>query len=491
MMRERILAYIRSYHMVEEGDLVCVGLSGGADSLCLLAILQELSAELGIRLQAVHVNHGLRGEESDQDQAFTERLCRERGIPLFVYARRVGEMARELGIGTEEAGRLARRQIYGQCLEEHGATKVALAHHQNDLAETLLFHLARGSSLRGLGAIRPVSGFLIRPLLCVSREEVEQELQKRGLTWRTDSTNLQDQYTRNGIRHHLIPGLVGEVNPQAVSHMARAAEDLAQADDFLREEARRRMGDLVWEERGGLCLSENFRRLPDILQGYLVMECLESLTGGRRDLTRVHVSLVKELADRQTGKSISLPGGIMGLREYGGIFLGREAAFRGQDSPANQPPGASPAEIVLSEEALQAGSLVDQPLGSGRLVCRLLQGRRQGGSRIAPPIPAGEKIPQKKYTKWLDYDKMKNGLVVRTRRVGDYLVVNASGGRKKLKDYMIDQKIPRQERDSIPLLAAGSEIYWVAGYRISEACKVDGDTRQVLWIEIRGGSYHE
>ena len=222
-MRERILAYIRRYHMVEEGDRVCVGLSGGADSLCLLVILQELSEELGIRLQAVHVNHGLRGEESDQDQAFTERLCREREIPLFVYARRVGEIARELGVGTEEAGRLVRQQIYLQCMQEHGSTKIALAHHQNDLAETLLFHLARGTSLRGLGAIRPVSGFLIRPLLCVSRGELEQELRSRGMTWRTDSTNLQDQYTRNCIRHHLIPSLVDEVNAQAVAHMAQAA----------------------------------------------------------------------------------------------------------------------------------------------------------------------------------------------------------------------------------------------------------------------------
>ena len=505
-MRERILAYIRRYHMVEEGDLICVGLSGGADSLCLLVILQELSEELGIRLQAVHVNHGLRGEESDQDQAFTERLCREREIPLFVYARRVGEIARELGVGTEEAGRLVRQQIYLQCMQEHGSTKIALAHHQNDLAETLLFHLARGTSLRGLGAIRPVSGFLIRPLLCVSRGELEQELRSRGMTWRTDSTNLQDQYTRNCIRHHLIPSLVDEVNAQAVAHMAQAAGDLAQADDFLREEARRRMQELVREEKGGICLSEDFCKLPDILQGYLVVECLERLEGSRKDLTRTHVGLVKQLADRQTGKCISLPGGITGVREYGGIFLGRESADRGRASTAGFPPAElladSPVEIKLSEEVLLAGELVEMPLGQGQLFCRLLnlermeeaennQQDQQEYPGKAEPIPEGGKIPQKKYTKWLDYDKMKTGLVVRTRKAGDYLVVNSSGGRKKLKDYLIDQKIPRRERDSIPLLASGSEIYWVAGYRISESCKVDRDTRQVLYIEIRGGSYHE
>lgn len=546
-MRERILAYIRRYHMVEEGDLVCVGLSGGADSLCLLVILQELSEELGIRLQAVHVNHGLRGEESDQDQAFTERLCREREIPLFVYVRRVGEIARELGVGTEEAGRLVRQQIYLQCMQEHGSTKIALAHHQNDLAETLLFHLARGTSLRGLGAIRPVNGFLIRPLLCVSRGELEQELRSRGMTWRTDSTNLQDQYTRNCIRHHLIPSLVDEVNAQAVAHMAQAAEDLAQADDFLREEARRRMQELVREEKGGICLSEDFCKLPDILQGYLVVECLERLEGSRKDLTRTHVGLVKQLADRQTGKCISLPGGITGVREYGGIFLGRESADRGRGLAAAASPGEktaslgkgsaaglSPMEqsegfgqvkqsgqqpaasgqgtrmgdlpvdfsVLLSEKSLRTGAGVEFPLGQGQLFCRLLnlermeeaennQQDQQEYPGKAEPIPEGGKIPQKKYTKWLDYDKMKTGLVVRTRRAGDYLVVNSSGGRKKLKDYLIDQKIPRRERDSIPLLASGSEIYWVAGYRISESCKVDRDTRQVLYIEIRGGSYHE
>ena len=183
-MKKKILEFIRKYQMIRPGDSVCVGFSGGADSVCLLELLYELREELSIRLEAVHVNHNLRGRESDGDQDFAEEFCRKRGIPLHLYSFEVKKMAGNLGCGLEEAGRQARRNAYGDCVRRLGGARIALAHHQNDLAETLLFHLSRGTSLEGMAALRPVRGQVIRPLLCVSRKEIEEELRRRGLSWR-------------------------------------------------------------------------------------------------------------------------------------------------------------------------------------------------------------------------------------------------------------------------------------------------------------------
>ena len=225
-MKKKILEFIRKYQMIRPGDSVCVGFSGGADSVCLLELLYELREELSIRLEAVHVNHNLRGRESDGDQDFAEEFCRKRGIPLHLYSFEVKKMAGNLGCGLEEAGRQARRNAYGDCVRRLGGARIALAHHQNDLAETLLFHLSRGTSLEGMAALRPVRGQVIRPLLCVSRKEIKEELRRRGLSWRTDSSNLTDDYTRNCIRHQVIPVLEERVNRKAAAHIAAAGEEI-------------------------------------------------------------------------------------------------------------------------------------------------------------------------------------------------------------------------------------------------------------------------
>lgn len=469
-MREKILEFMKKNKMAEPGDVLCVGFSGGADSVCLLLLLEELSRELAFRLQAVHVNHGLRGAESDGDQEFAEKFCRERGIPLFVYACPVAQMAAESHMGLEEAGRAARRQVFEECVRENGATRIALAHHQNDLAETALFHLARGSSLRGLSSIRPVNGRIIRPLLCVTRREIEQYLKNLGIAWRTDSSNLSVDYTRNIIRHNVIPCLEEQVNERAVLHIAEAAGDLAEADEFLRREAKMRLGrigrKMKKNGRDAWLLTEELTEEPGILQGYIVLACLEELTGDRRNLTREHVRMARDLMGRRTGKQVNLPYGIEGRRTYEGVLLLKNGVKR--------EPGMKPTK---SPEISIAGSSA----------CQV------GDCRVSWEIFAGnmEKIPEKTYTKWLDYDRIKNGLVLRTRRKGDYLVINAAGGRKKLKDYMIDCKIPAEERNSVLLLASGSEIIWVVGYRIGESGRVSGGTRQILRIEVTGGNIHE
>lgn len=463
-MKKKVLEFIRKYQMIRPGDRVCVGFSGGADSLCLLELLLELREELSFQLEALHVNHNLRGAESDGDQKFAEEFCRKRGIPLRLYSFPVDAMAKERGEGIEEAGRFARRTAYEDCCRRFGITRIALAHHQNDMAETLLFHLSRGTSLEGLAAMRPVRGNVIRPLLCADRQEILRELCRRGLKWRTDSSNLKDDYTRNCIRHQVIPVLEEKVNSRAAAHIAMAGADLLEAAELIRAEAeacRRRWVEL--SEKG--CLLKNgLEREPSLPAGTAVLSAVEEFSGSRKDVGREHVEKILDLFGKQTGKRVSLPHKLTAVREYEGIRLVRRDRA----------------------EAEKAGAPVPEIPVSG-------QGKYRAGMYTAEfcLCKREEKIPEKTYTKWLDYDRIKSGLVLRTRKAGDYLTISRSGGRKKLKDYMIDEKIPREKRDSILLLASGREVFWVVGYRISESCKVREDTKRVLRVQITGGNVNE
>ena len=228
------------------------------------------------------------------------------------------------------------------------------------------------------------------------------------------------------------------------------------------------MKELVLDQGNRLMILEGLLGEPEILQGYMILECLQRLAGARKNLTRSHVSMVRGLMSMQTGKRICLPYGITGIRDYRGVCL-KAGGGAGPKKPEPVP---------LPEGLVPVGSSARFCFGEYEAVCGIYERN-------------GEKIPEKAYTKWLDYDKIKNSLVIRTRKQGDFLVIDKNGGRKKLKDYMIDQKIPRQERDSIPLLASGPEIFWVAGHRISESCKIDNNTRHVLHIQITGGNTHE
>ena len=223
-MYQRVKEYIQRYHMLEKEDKVVTGVSGGADSICLLFMLIELQKELGFSIVAVHVHHGLREGTADADAAYVQKVCREQGIDLRIFREDVKKYAKKNKLTLEEAGRNVRRMRFGQVLEESGGTKIALAHHQNDNAETLIWNLCRGCGLKGMGGIAPVDGVYVRPLLCLKRKEIESYLAERGISYCTDETNLEDDYTRNRIRSHVIPYLEEQINQQTVEHMADTME---------------------------------------------------------------------------------------------------------------------------------------------------------------------------------------------------------------------------------------------------------------------------
>ena len=208
-MEREILAYIKQNRMIGKNDVVLAGVSGGSDSMAMLRILKELQGKLDFTLRVVHIHHGIRGKEADRDQSFVENICRKWQIPCTVYCYDVPGLSREWKLGEEETGRIVRKEAFQReaavCGRKDSEIKIALAHNQEDLAETMLHNLCRGTGLRGLCTMRPVDGEIIRPILCLSRDKIAEYLKEKKISHIQDSTNLSDEYTRNRIRHHILP----------------------------------------------------------------------------------------------------------------------------------------------------------------------------------------------------------------------------------------------------------------------------------------------
>ncbi|MCR4653947.1 MAG: tRNA lysidine(34) synthetase TilS [Eubacterium sp.] len=473
---------IRRNKLISAGDLVCVGLSGGADSVALLLVLKEILKMGSVgeyRLAAVHINHNLRGQAADDDSRFVRELCANREIPLKIYSCPVAEYAGVRKIGLEEAGREVRHEKFALAVKEFaekmGAdpakAKIALAHHADDQAETLLFRAARGSSLSGLAGIRPSATLgellLIRPLLSVTRDEIEAWLRQKGVSWRTDETNADERYARNAIRGTVIPFLREKVNGRAALHLALAAEDMAAADAYLKGEAEKIETLYLRKDLSGgsVSISAQLLKCPEILQNYVLMDALEAAAGYRKNLGREQLTELKDLLAEPAGKMRNLPYGVLAYKDYDRVVL---ECLR-CEKVFNSVTETSYEVSIPGEDSRKSGNF------------RI--GETEIEWEIRETVPGA--IPQNRCTKVFDYDKINYNLVMRFRRSGDRIVVNAKGGSRKLKDYMIDCKIPRRLRDQVPLLASGSSVFWVVGHRISEDCKVTDDTRRVLVITAK------
>ena len=468
---QKVSDFIKENDMIAPDDTVIAGVSGGGDSMAMLHMLKLFRESCGFRLNVLHINHGIRGEEADRDQALVEAVCRDWDIPFFSETFSVPDIAREKKIGEEEAGRLVRiaafRELGERLCGPSGLRKTALAHQMEDVAETLLHNLARGTGLFGMASMRPVSGNIIRPLLCLSREEIEEYLKKHGIPYVTDSTNLTEAYTRNRIRLKILPLLCREVNQKAVSHMAAAARMTQEAVDFLKRRGEALLLDCPAMEKG-LLLPAAFFLADKAEQTTAVLLAVERLCGGRKDFTARHVEAVLELRNRQTGSRISLPGSLSARKVYGGVLLCRE------EEEENRTGISSPGDFA------DAGTDYRQiPLGvpgEASFLGFLIR------TRVFPY--EGQKIPQKKYTKWMDYDKIGSELVVRTRKEGDVVLIGKENHQKKLTRVMIDDHIPGAERDHTILVAQENRILMLAGGRMSDYYRITPCTKRVLEITI-------
>lgn len=314
MWKMQIREYMKQNHMAEPGDGVLAAVSGGADSVCLLFVLKALEDSLGIRVATFHLNHGLRGEEADHDEAYVRKLCERLQIPLKVVREDVAGYAKERGISEEEAGRILRYKWLEKTAEEFDCRRIATAHHKDDQTETVLMNLLRGSGLRGLGGIRPVREFsgertLIRPLLCMNRQEIEAYLLEERESWCEDSTNRELIYARNKVRNVLIPWLRENVNDRAEEHILKTAAFASQADEYFSLQAEKLLGD-GFGEKTNLVVeidTEIFDSQPDIMKSYLVRAMIARVTGNAKDISARHIEAVSALSGPGGGTSADLP----------------------------------------------------------------------------------------------------------------------------------------------------------------------------------------
>lgn len=449
-MKKKVWQTIEKFQMCPYGSKIVVGVSGGADSIALLHILKGFAQEQNWGLTVVHVHHGLRADEADGDREFVEKVCRQWEIPCKVFYFDVAKEAEKRSMGTEEAGRLLRYESFEK---ERDGGFIAVAHNQNDQGETVLMRLCRGAGGAGLIGIRPVRDNIVRPLLYCTRREIEKYCEDNQLSYRQDSTNFENNYTRNRIRNQILP-LLEEIYPKTTEHIAQTAEILGEEQEYLQIQAQelflrsaKKMG------KGEVTLNiEVLQSSHRVLRKRVFALALDKL-GAKKDFGATHFEILEGLLSQESGKSVNLPNKVIAKKSYD--ILQMKNAHHGSKEFCYP--------LHLGEEIFvpEANIYVDLKVCTEKKAENDIDG----------------------CTKVFDYDKIGCALFCRTRQKGDSLAIR--NGRKKLKDFMIDEKIPREERDSLPLIALDSDILWVVGKRISVAYQPDEATKRYLTVQIR------
>ncbi len=469
---EKVRQTIRRYGLLARGERVLVAVSGGPDSVSLLRALCALAPELGVSLCAAHFNHKLRGEESDEDARFVARLCAELGVAL-----RLGEWTeRENARGSlEAAAREARYRFLEKARSEFSARRIALGHTADDQAETLLLNLLRGAGTRGLAAMAPAGpGPLIRPLLRCTRAEVLEYLEQLGQPFRSDRSNEDRRFLRNRIRLELLPLLERDYAPGVREVLARTAELLRGDAEVLAEAGRDffQQARIASAEREGEIVvnRERLRRLPVGAARLVVREACRAAAGSLADLAASHVESVLALAGDEGGRgSVWLPAGVL-------VRAGREGLVF---SRCPDPPGEAEAlGAPLPAVELAVPGVTELPAGRGRLTVRRASAEE---ARAALPRASPSEA-------WLDEAKLRLPLIARGWVHGDRMRPLGMGGRrKKLKKLFQEAGLGPAERARAVVVAdAAGEILWVAGVRVSEAARVDENTKAVLHLILEG-----
>ncbi len=470
--------------MISPGDSIVTGLSGGPDSASLLLGLVMLKEELEIRhICAVHIHHGLRGEEADRDELYSRQLAESLGVEFRAFHFCVDQEAQRWKIGSEEAGRRIRYETFASVSREIGAQKTAVAHNSDDQAETILMRILRGTGVRGLSGIEYVRnaghGMIIRPLLDTSREEIEAFCRENGLTPVRDSTNDKPVYTRNRIRLELLPHLKEVYNPAVDRALIRLGRAAAEDDDYLNCEA----GKIIeksWNEAEKSLITDGTADLHPAVLKRVILQAAEA-AGSGGDLDEAKINAVRALLSHgEEGKETDLLHGNYVRLSYGRLwFLKRTGK--------EQTEAAFPAE-ELEEKGSAAIEFC------GRTILLKLRTIRESGGFQKTVRNTGKKEAESRRTEsgerhektelCLDWDLLKkcDALVFRFRRPGDKIRLRGMTGRKKLQDYFVDRKIPRHLRDQVLLLADGNNILSAGGEVSSECCEKP-DSISIVSIE--------
>ena len=445
---------IAAHRMIAPGDVVLVGVSGGPDSTALLHALHALRRALRCRLRACHVHHGLRGREADADARQARALARSLRIPFTEHRVEVRAHARTHGLSIETAARQLRYGVLSDVADRVGATRIATGHNADDQAETVLLNIVRGAGPAGVAGIPPVRGNLVRPLIGVTRAEVEQYCHAQGLSYRLDRSNLDTQHTRNRIRLEILP-MLRQVQPQVDSALRRLAAILREENEYISEQARQALREIGSQRPGEIGLARGrVGSLPRALQRRVLRAAIAVLKGDELDLPLERIDAIAALAvSGRTGSVVELPDGLVAELTYGELTIKPAAAK--PDASAGEWPLPVPGRVSIPELGVEISA---------------------ARSRARRP-------PSDPDMALLDAGSTAVPLTVRTWRKGDRFTPLGVRGSVKLHDFFINAKVPRAERESVPIVTSGGVILWVAGHRIDDHYKVTGKTTRTIRLQ--------
>ncbi len=424
-MLDKIKKFAKKHNLIENGDHIIVGVSGGADSVCLLKVLLCLSESVDVKITVVHVDHGIRGEEAKRDKAFVEELCRRKGLSIMSYFYDIPRIASDEGLTEEEAGRKYRYIAFNDALDKCGANKIAVGHNKNDNAETMLQRLIRGTGLKGLCGIEPKRGRIIRPLLCLTRDEIEEFLGDEKYV--TDSTNLAPNYTRNKIRLTIIKELE-TINPAAVEMLFKTSEIITIENAFIEKTAEKVLNEaVVLKNEAQIVLDcKRLKNEDEAIISRLLRFAVLPFTPKMQDIEYKHIKAMMELIGGTNGRRIDLIEGIKAAKECDRLYIGflkPEIEFCYEVIPEK--------EIFIKEAGIYL--LISKTPGQGADIGRL------------------------------DETKLKPPFYVRTKKDGDRLAIKQ--GRQSIKKIYSENKIPSEERQFYPLLTDSENVLAVVGLK--------------------------
>lgn len=478
---------MKLHNMINVGDRIVLGVSGGADSVALFFLMKELMNELKLKLFVVHINHGIRKEEAKEDADYVAKLCEDSGIPFYLYEADIPTMAKKQSMTEEEMGRVYRYHCFWEVMKKQKAKKLAVAHHMGDQAETVLFHMIRGANLSGVSGMKPISALyisdyegeiesanVIRPLLQCTKEELVIWLEQEGITWKEDYTNQDNRYVRNRLRNQVLPSLA-TINNKAIMHIAEFADMMSSYEeffmglvfDFIEQEVRFEEidGEKVYKINKEVLLCQK-----KIMIYAILYELFIKVAGKKKDIQKEHITLLYELLKKQTGKYLMLPYQVKAEVSYENLIIGKDSRIETFEWDK---------KILM--ETIENQEVEVALFDGGVLTMKLCNCTHEIYKDLSEN--------KNDYTKYYDCDKIGKVFHIRTPQNEDFFVMNNRGDKKKLTRYFIDQKFPAWKRKRTIVVSVGHEILWIVGERRCESYKVDETTTKVLIIQYKGVDY--
>jgi len=467
---------ITTYAMFQPHDKVLVGVSGGPDSVALLHVLFQLTPHYDLKLGIAHLNHGLRGKEADADAAFVATLARHFDLPVYIQKRDIHQCRIDEKLSLEEAARQIRYAFYYEVAEKNGFNKIALGHQADDNAEHMLMYLFRGSGPLGLSGIPPIrSGRIVRPLIRLTRSEIENYLDAVGLDYVTDRSNIDPKFIRNKIRHHLLPLLISSYNPKLIEILNRLADIMRSEEQWINDTTQRMFKDaMVSREPEALALSiPQLNRNQRAARRRLIRMAVETVKGDLRRINFGHIESSLKLLEKQKAYvHLDLPGCISVRKKGDLLIVTREKSYgrhlnlkrdSSEDCSFNYvipEPGVPPATVCVKEAGVQ--------LEFSKTRMENIPDIRKAGQQVA----------------FFDMNRLVFPLILRNFKPGDRFRPLGMVGTQKVKDFFINQKVPRSNRRSCPILLSRDNIIWIVGYRISDSVKVTEATADILKVAL-------